>query len=184
MLMHNDITPELVHQANLLARSYNDFHYCTLHSVLGHFPAQGQYPGGWHEARAVRLWLHQTDAPAIYLLYVEHRGSDEELLQALSDDLCQWHLSGTLPSDVATVTESAADALIALAQHPLTTATDRAELLRTQIRLMSGRQAREATADLTAKLEARSPGVLTGRGWMPHGEPVPRQGPHPFAYAA
>ena len=182
--MQHELTPELVTRANLLARSYNDAFYCTLHSALGDYPTHQHYAGGWAASRAIRVWAQlATDQPPVYLLSCQHDGTNEQLLEALSDELFRWHLSGDSPADAATVSEPDAEALLALARHPLTTAATRAELLADQVRLMNGRQARVVTATLTAKIEAQSPGVLTGRGWMPHGPAEPRPSPHPFPLA-
>ena len=174
--MTHGLTFELVLQANTIARRYHPHFYCSAHELVADLTKPGFPTGPPHVRRAVKVYF-PTDTDTVQLLYCESEGDDEVLLTALQKALDTWAATDTPPEDLHWISEARAAQLLQLVTHSLTTAADRTALLGKYLRWQTEKDARDLMADLTAKIEARSPGVLTGRGWMPHGKAEPRPSP-------
>jgi hypothetical protein len=176
--MQYEINMELVQQANAIARTHHPAFYCSLNQVLADQPGTGCY-----YRRAVKVWF-PNEQYLLNVVYCDHDGDDEALLAELQKGLNAWAATETPPEDSLLLNEADSAHLLGLLSHSLTAPADRLALLKKFMHWQTRKEGRALAADLAAKIESRSPGVLTGRGWMPHGEPVPRQGPPPFATAA
>ncbi|MDO7851381.1 hypothetical protein [Hymenobacter convexus] len=182
--MHHGLTLELAQAANDMARGYHPDLYCSAHFVVADLPADAKNVGGAYFRRAVKVWTAQPTGGAINLVYCESVGDDEDLLTHLQKGLNEWAATGATPQDAHWITEARAAELLALATHPLTSVTERTALLSKYLRWQTEKDARELTQLLTVQIEARSPGVLTGRGWMPHGAPTPKPAINPYGQVA
>ncbi|MBO2009201.1 hypothetical protein [Hymenobacter negativus] len=178
--MTRGLTLELAQQADAMARSYHPQFYASVHEIVADLPTLGSYIGGLHIRRAVKVWF--PDGEQVFnLVYCEHAGNDEALLDELQKGLNKWAAMEQAPEDSLSVTQAETERLLQLVNHPLTAPADRRAVLEKFMRWHNRREGRELAASLTARIEARSPGILTGRGWMPHGPAEPKPSPHPFA---
>lgn len=182
--MTHDLTLELARQATAMARAYHPALYCSLHTVLADLPATEHQAGGPYFRRAAKVWVAQPVGGVINLVYCETAGDDEALLTQLQQGLNEWAATGATPEDAFWITEERAAELLRLATHHLTPVAERTALLGKYLRWQTEKDARTLAADLTANIEARSPGVLTGRGWMPHGPAGPKPTSNPYGQAA
>ncbi|MBO2010889.1 hypothetical protein [Hymenobacter negativus] len=178
--MTRGITLALAQRTNAIARCYHPLFYTSINELIADLPASGQHPGGAYIRRAVKVWFPEGSR-VLNVVYCEHAGDDAALLDELRLGLDAWEALGQAPEDSFFLTTEEAERLLGLVTHPLTAPADRREVLRKLLPWHNRREARALTADLTAKIEARSPGILTGRGWMPHGPAEPKPSPHPFA---
>ena len=174
--MTHGLTFTLALEANAIARSYHPQFYCSVHEFVADLTKPGFPTGPPHIRRAVKVYF-PGDTDTVQLLYCESEGDDEALLTELQQRLNTWAATDTPPEDLHWISEERAAELLRLVGHSLTAPADRLALLGKYLRWQTEKDARTIAADLRAKIEARSPGVLTGRGWMPHGEIAPR----PFA---
>lgn len=176
--MHYEINLKLVQQANAIASSYHPAFYCSLNQVLADLPGTGPY-----FRRAVKVWF-PSEVGLLNIVYCEHGDGDEALLAELQKGLNAWAATETPPEDSLLLSEEGAEKLMALISHSLTAPADRLALLRRFMGWQTRKEGRALAADLVVKIEERSPGVLTGRGWMPHGPAVPNPWPAAFPVAA
>ena len=169
--MSHGITLALVQQANAIARTYHPAFYCSLNEILADQPDAGRY-----YRRAVKVWFSHGQH-LLNIVYCDNDGDDEALLNELHKGLNAWADTETPPEDSLYLTEAEATNLLNLVSHSLTVPSDRFALLKKFMSWHTRKEGRALAADLTAKIEARSPGVLTGRSWMPHGKAEPRPSP-------
>jgi hypothetical protein len=180
--MQQKITLELAQQANALARAYHPGFYASLHTVVADLPATPEAAASSYFRRAAKVWFAEYPQ-VLQVVYAESNGDDDDLLSHLEQGLDEWAARREDPADSFAATEDQSTELLALVTHHLTSATERRELFGKLLGWHTRKAARELAADLAGKIEARSPGVLTGRGWMPHGEAQPQPSPHPFPTA-
>ena len=177
--MTQGLTLHLARCADDIARAYHPRLYASVHEIVADLPTTEAFVGGPYFRRAVKVWFAEGER-VLNLVYCEHAGDDEQLLAELQKGLNKWAALEQAPEDSLALAEVEAEKLLQLVTHPLTASADRVNLLRKFMGWHNRREARELAADLTAKIEARSPGALTGVGWMPHGKVAPRESPHPF----
>ena len=166
-------------ECNEVAQQYAPDYHCTVHQMVGHFPPRYASDDGWLEGLTVRVWQPRPNQSDLLVMETGPVDYAVDLVEWLRRDLAHG-IEEDEDSFLAACPTHCAE-LLRLAFHPLTTSFARRQLLADLLPSLSRGRAVQITADLTANIAELSPGVHTGRGWIPRTEVTLHPAPHPFA---